>query len=389
MQVDANAPLTGITIQNLTFCGSGTLTNPNPSPVCPHVQTTCGNYTDHNTAQAMNNMPMDQPTCADLQIDNADSGTNPDNPFNNTGTYSVTIANCDLEDATGHAIVLYSTVPKKVNDVYIHDSAINSSEVTGIIVGVNGENSILNKVCDGNPNFSNDTTLHLPRNIRIEHNTFINNNTGATGMVARWVGMRNNTFTNNYINPQGGNTAGGTVFLDQCTDHAQVWSNTLTGPDILNNTSGLELWGRTIDATGNTVSHYPTEGIGASSTIDTTIQSNQTFNNGRLFSTGGILVETSGPGGPCDQIPRDSKTVNVNGNTSTGQAFGIYLRDRPGEDRATVNDLTIQGNNLGGTAILQDPLVVTPGYVGPQTTLAAVNNTHPEALAIDAVSAAI
>ncbi len=319
MQVDASQPLTGITIQNLTFCGSNTLRNSSPSPACPpRVQTTCGTWTDQASTLGA---PPPPALCVDLEVDNADTGLNPGNPFGNTGPYSVTISNCDLEDA---ALALYPTAPKKVNDVYIHHSAINSSAATGILAGVNappGEDYRNAKLCDAHPNFNNDLSVYIPRNIRLEWNTFEYNNTGSIAMApGRWVGMRNNTLTSNYIRPQVlGNDAGGSVFIDQCADTVQIYDNTLTGPSSYPQTFGLELWGRNIDIQGNTITNYPEEGISANSVYHATMTNNQTLNNDQLLtnqnlnpgfpvSTGGIVTATAGPGGACDPIPRDTQT---------------------------------------------------------------------------------
>ena len=98
MRVNAASPLTGVTIQNLAFCGSNTITGDANPLVCPSPQ-----QTDCTTA------------CADLSIDNADSGyfpVSPD-PFHYTGPYSVTITNCDFEGATGHAIRFTPAVAAK------------------------------------------------------------------------------------------------------------------------------------------------------------------------------------------------------------------------------------------------------------------------------------
>jgi len=209
MRVTAATPVTGITIQSLTFCGSNTLQNSNQSLACPaRVQTTCGTWTD---AAAQGN--PHPPLCVDLMAENADTGTNPSSPFSVSCTnppappsstgYSVTIANSDFEDATGHAIALFPTEQfgQRVNDVYIHDNWIKSSAVTGILLGSNGPTNYADrKSCDSHPNFNNDTSVSLPRNIRIEgNNTFERNNGGAIGGGARWLGLRSNHFTNNGI----------------------------------------------------------------------------------------------------------------------------------------------------------------------------------------------
>ncbi len=389
MLVDAAQPLTGITIQNLTFCGSSTLSTP-PSPCPSPAQTACGTRTQQAT-----NGEQTPPLCVDLAISHADTGGNPANPFSNTGPYSVTLLNCAFEGATGHAMALYPTIPKKVNDIYISGSAINSSEVTGILSGVNGA-WYGHRWCDLpglQPPFRDNPADFSPRNVRIEDNTFANNNTGAIGMsgAARWVGLRNNTFTNNYFNPQAGNQVGGSVFFDQCTDTVQIYRNTLTGPSTWAGTEGLELWGRNIQVGAddanqrNMISAYLSEGISANSVFDTTIKNNTTFNNGSANLTGGIQVWTAGPGGGCDPVPRDTETVAISGNTSAGQPYGVYLGDR-GRSTNTIKD-TITVDNSGVIGL--NPYVTLNGWspgLPPAPGPVQDAQLPPRALAVDAIS---
>jgi hypothetical protein len=401
IEVDAPAPSGGITIQNLTVCGSSTLT-PGASPVqCPRVLTTCGRMTAELTAHPDRTVP-DDPTlpnplfiCVDLAVNNVDTGLNPTNPdpFSYTGPYSLTIANAALEDAAGHALSLYADArpgyQKKVNDIYIHDSAVNRSEVTGILVGVEGENYADSRACDNNPNFQNDSALYAPRNIRIEgNNTFEGNLTGAVAFNAgRWLALRNNTFTNNYIQPRVGNEEGGTVFFNKCTDKVQIHDNTLTGPSTYPQTGGLELWGRNIDVRRNTISGYPTEGIGANSVYYTKIlDNNRTLNNNTnpAAPRGGILVWTSGHGSGCDPTPRDTDNVEIRGNTSTGNAYGILLGDRY-ESRNTIKNVTIAGDNiLQPPAVGLDAIVTLTGNINiePATSLGPHSNPAPRALEV-------
>jgi hypothetical protein len=394
MQVDAPQSLTGITIQNLTFCGNSTLPKPSPSTTCPApVRTTCGDWTNQASTP---NAPPPPGQCVDLQVENADTGLNPANPFSNAGPYSVTIANTDFEDATGHAITLFpnGTLGKRVKDVYMHDSAVNSSAITGILAGANGGDYRAGRVCDANPNFNNDLSVFLPRNIRIENTAFQNNNTGSVAMIARWVGLRNNTFNNNYIRPQVvGNEAGGNVFIDQCTDTVQIYNNVMTGPSTYPLTSGLELWGRNLDIQGNTITGFPNEGIGGNSVYNANIAANHAQNNGWHTAIGGILAWTSGPGGPCDAVPRDTQTVTISGNTSTGQAYGVFLGDRDSASRDTINNLVITGDNTlqPGAEVFMDPFVTLNGasIAFPITSRAPQGDqTLPRALPVQAISPA-
>lgn len=202
--------------------------------------------------------------------------------------------------------------------------------------------------------------------------------------------MRNSTFSNNYINPQAGNSAGGSVFFDQCSDTVQIYTNTLTGP-ASGSTSGLELWGRNIDVEGNAVSGYPQDGIDGNSAYNLTVtNANVVRNNGTASSNGGIVVWTAGPGGPCDQIPRDTQTVTIVGNTSSGtaQAYGVRIGDR-GVARNTIDSLTIASSNtLEPVALdaieIDNPIVTLNSYSGASPTLgASTTSVTPRALATD------
>jgi hypothetical protein len=411
MQVGSNTPLTGITIQNFLFCGSSTLSRPStPADPCPTpVPTHCGNLS----------------SCVDLAVYNAALPTAPTNPFSYTGPYAVEIANVDLEDATGHAVALYgngrgnANPVASVNDIYIHNSTVNSSAVTGILIGANssttpGLNYYDRKVCDGDSNWPNDTSVYVPRNIRIENSGFVNNNTGAIGgSLARWVGVRNNNnpgFSNNYINPQAGNQtqAGGDIFFDQCSDTVVISGNTLLGPSVAELLAGqsqqvgvhsMELWGRNITVSGNSISNYPIEAVYLASVYNATVQGNTLTNNDtiyafenkqQVYATGGIAVVTSDPGGSCNQIPRDAQTVTIIGNTSSGiaQAYGVRIGDR-GVARNTIDSLTIASSNtLEPVALdaieIDNPIVTLNSYSGATPTFgASTTSLTPRALATD------
>ncbi len=377
----ASAALTGITLENFTVCGSGTVT-PGASPVgCPRVATTCGGTQN----------------CVDLEIDNVDTGTYPANPFGYTGPYSLVIANVDLEDATGHAIDLHAanTAGKKNNDIYIHNSSINFSAVTGIL----GETDYPDKYCDGysanNSNilFADAQNLPAPRNIRIENNVFNSNNTGAMGGGAyRWLGLRNNTFTNNYTNPQAGNTQGGTVQFVGCSDTVEISSNTFTGPSYPL-TDALELYGRNMNVHDNpNVSLYGYEGIGAHSLFNSTIKNNNVHDNSKAATLGGIKLVTSFPTGPCGGVPRDTNIVAVTGNTVYNQPYGIHFNDQQALSTNSLSSVTLSGNTLTPTIVNDqvavDPTVALPGYIGlplPTASKASAPTT-PMALAVDSTS---
>ena len=416
MDVNATQSLTQVTIQNLTFCGNSNL-NPNQGSVCPTpVPTTCGANIATDTAEAIAKEPQTKGVCTDLFVHNVDTGTypysSPNVPFNPSdpsvvygGPYSLTIANCDFEDSTGDAIILFPNAglspPQKVNDVYIHDNLINASSLTGIQYGDDNENDD-RKTCDAAPTcaisstqcWANLASLSEPRNIRIENNTFVGNNTGAMGGAARWLALRKNTFTNNYIQPQAGNFAGGTVEFDACSDTIQIYDNQMTGPSPVepNVLGGLELRGRNIYVETNDISLYPWVGVGASSAINVTIDhSNYVHDNAKQYVTGGIQIETSFPGSACDETPRDSQNITVGDtggyNTVTNQSYGVVLDDAGVSSRNTIDGATITTDNvLGSVAVGIAPIVVLNGYSVPPnaaTTPIPGSPATPRALPID------
>ena len=120
--------------------------------------------------------------CTDIAVQRANTGEYQLNPFPSTSHYALTIANVDLEDSAGHALSLYEDgmSGSHINDIYIDDSAINGSGVTGILYGANVP-TYHPQLCDANPNWFNDQMVSAPRNLRIQHNMFANNNTGAMG----------------------------------------------------------------------------------------------------------------------------------------------------------------------------------------------------------------
>ncbi len=385
MQVGSNTPLTGIKIQNFLFCGSSTLVRSPSAPAdpCPTpAPTTCGGK-----------LSGSGPYCVDLSVQSANTGTNPTNPFSNSGPYSVEIASTDLEDSTGDAVLSYDSVALElnVNDIYIHNSYVNSSAVTGIAIGANGGNYFDRKVCDGDANWPNDTTVFLPRNIRIENTSFANNNTGAIGAIARWVGLRNSSFSNNYINPQGGNVAGGSVFFDQCADTVNIAGNQFSAPSVTADTQGLELWGRNITVQGgNTISEYPDAGIQLNSVYNAQILGPNTINNVATgpYYGGAVLVWTAGFPGECDQVPRNTDMVTIDNNSISGP-YAVLLGEYPNLFRtSTLGGLTIAGNTLSAPAVSIGPFVVESGYTGALNDAAGELTTTPRDFPVDAVSPA-
>ena len=376
-----SAPLKGITIQHLHFEGNLSLV-PSALRARDIVDKACNSHQGEGII-----VPPLCGGCSDLAIKNVTSSAAyiPD-PFNPpTGySYGVTINNCAFENAPGHAITIFptkiGTINQQANDIYIHDNDISTAATTGILGGVNDVLNYEDKAnCDDpdsqhprNPAFMDDPGVSVPRNVRIEHNTFYNNNGAAVAGLARWVGIRNNTFRQNYlilqndITPGGVDLAGGSIYMGQCADKAQIYHNTLQGPATWPKTGGLELWGRNLDVgssldvtQSNEITGYPNEGIAANSLLNGTIANNYIHDNNTSFvagnptlHTGGIAVWTQGTDAACAPVRRDTTNLTVTGDISTGasQAYGIHL-GHVNHSTNTVNINTVGGNVLSPIAI--------------------------------------
>jgi len=420
-------PLNRVTVQNLTVCGGlnhafdiatlNTVSFP-ASPVgCPRTTTTCGEMMFRITRSTAPNQPAANPgdfECVDVEVDNADMGlASSVNPFTYSGPYGVWFSNVDLEDSTGYALSLYANgySGKKVNDIYISGSAMNNAALSGIVAGVNGLTSsggqlpaslhsptvAEDKYCDGHAGYADDISLYYPRDIRVEGTTFSGILTGAIGAnTVRYFALRGNTFYNNYISPQGGNPAGGTVEFDGCSDQLQITNNnTFTGPQpqpispfpvVFQDTQALELYGRNFTVSGNTISNYGDEGILAASLFQGTFTGNTVQNSGTNGANqGAIEVTTSFPPPGCTGNPRDSQTVAVSNNTAVGGLYGIQLVDQLEPSRLTLDALTISANSLSPGQVGLDPAITLSGYSGPQTTSTGNYEPTPRALGLNPV----
>jgi len=413
----------GIALQDLTVCGGLDVirdihtqsdVNLGASPVgCPRQQTTpgftsgsCGDMLRRITVSKEPGAPPPPPCgvpplppcdfqCTDIEVQRADTGDYQANPFPSTSRYSLTIANVDLEDSAGHALSLFEagTPGSHINDIYIHDSAINGSAVTGILYG-NNIAKYHAQVCDTNPNWLNDQTVFAPRNLRIENNTFANNHTGAMGGgPVRWVGLRNNTFTNNYIHPQVGNEEGGTIEFDPCADKFEITGNQFYAPSVYAyNTDGLELYSRNLFIQGNTISGYPLEGIALNSVFGATVTGNVIANNATQWDrTGGIAVSTTESiTGPCGD-PRESRDVTISNNTVTGQLYGVYLSGHDLHSTATLRRfanpfaVALAGSDLTDQ-VGRGGIVVLDSYSGPTASVVPEDYFFPRTLTVRAVS---
>lgn len=250
-------PLTGVTIQNLTFCGASTQRQGDPSNPCPgtQAQTAC----------------EAQGGCdPDLFITNTAPGqswaSSPGAPFNNTGPYNVTIMNCRFEDSVdGHPIFIAPIgVGQMVNDVNINNNVISAG---GVQIGA--FNIATNygdyTQCDNwqtihGTVFADALNAGTPRNIRFDTNTFY----GTEGLVSgfgRYVGIYNNTINGYHRTTM---TGGGALEQEICSDQVKITGNTLRGnwQPGETRTSGMELYSRNLTVSDNTVSGFSEEGIG-------------------------------------------------------------------------------------------------------------------------------
>jgi hypothetical protein len=296
----------------------------------------------------------------------------------------------------------------KINDVWIHDTHVNYSAVTGIVI----DTSLVDvnkvpvreddrKVCDAWAGlhgiaWADDPSLFRPRNIRIGDNNIFNGNfQGSIAEGGRWVAVRNNTFTNNYIT-YNTKSSGGTITFDECADTIQIYGNMMTGPNTTTSQvdGGLELYGRNIYVQDNTITNYPWAGAAVASPYNLFIENNPSItNNSRNGNvTGGILIEDlNAPG--CNQRPRDTQGVTISGNTNiSGQPDGVKFGDRA---RNTIDGVSISGNSITSSQypiFINDPIVVVSGTINgnpcPGTSCAQTGTLPPDpprALTPDAV----
>ena len=397
IKVHSPGTLTGITLQNFTVCGSSNLaTTPGGPPLspmssvgCPRVPTTCQTYTESWD-------PPTGPICTDLELGNVTTGQYPSDPFASAGPYGVTINKVDFEDATGHAISMWNATPNKANDIYIHDSEVNLSAVTGILY--NSQTQYHANQC-AYAGFANDQNVFLPFNLRIEDNKFTGNRTGVMGGGARWVKLRHNVFTGNYTYPQVGNPGGGTIEFDVCSDTVHIIDNDFFGPGTFEQTDAMELYARNLDIRDNRISGYPAQGISLSSTYNPKVIHNILTNNGLWpnSESGGFAVSTA-PGtliGPCGD-PREATGLDLSGGnetSGTNQKYGLMFLDIFDESTSRVNMTTLSNNTLGGTIaqVAKRSTVVLDGYsqdgnTSQSSIVSLPREFGPRALTVLAVS---
>jgi hypothetical protein len=279
--------VTGVVIQNLTFCGGDDVAEGDPRDPCPH--------TANSPSTCQSNASLD---CIELFITST-AGVQPwavgpinssYSPFNNTGPYNITIQNDQFEDLeTGHLIfVSPNAAGEVVNDIWFTGNIISSS---GVQMGT--YNSSTNwedyTQCDNwqyqkGTVFADDETITIPRDIRFSNNTFYAN-AGAISGTDRYVQFSSNTITQWQAPSSGG---GGSIEQDVCSDQIMITGNTLTGG--FPGTSGMELYARNVtvgspNTTGgatlapNTVYGYAAEGVGLLSAYNALVNYNYVSGN--------------------------------------------------------------------------------------------------------------
>ena len=439
----------GIVVKDMTFCGGGN-TDHNTTPEgSPAVLSGAGEPCGDQQIPAPTKCDYSK-HCIDLSVDSVavdlipTSGHYPTNPFAYSGPYALELYNVDLEDAAGSALRLYASAntlgasPKKVNDIWIRYSAIHYSAITGILYGANFVRYDYS-YCDEyashhTSSFQDDPALFAPRNIRIEHNDFRYNNTGAMGGGAvRYVGLRYNTFFVNYIMPQAGNWGGGGIDFEPCADKIEISYNTITGPNSTTGpppsgyayapfaqTSGLELYGRNINIHDNTFRGHGETGIGAWSLFydpnspdhEKISQNHVLQDNGWSGANGGIEIGNSFPFPACVPVPRDAIGVTVSANDSnpidvnnsnsvltTGsatQAYGVFLQDHGPLSTGRLKGVTVTADNFQGPyplfhlrdEVFLDYFVGLYGYLGVARTNALPPKVdRPRVLPVSVTSA--
>jgi hypothetical protein len=426
-------PLTGVTIQNLTFCGGsvhrydeGNTQHPNgdPNNACPItvVQTTCEADQEAGTGgcdaelyithtgigQSWANPPTPLSPTPPIP------GANPAlAPFSNTGPYNVTIKDCQFEDAPapGHPIFIAPAGGDQGGDQIVNDVFVSHNVISAGGVQIGTYNTSTNwgdsTQCDNwsavhGTEFADDTTLDqyghhlvtLPRNIRFDNNTFWVN-AGAVSGRGRYVQINNNTINGYYWSSGGG---GGAIEQDWCSDQVMITGNTLNGNWEKGSTgpSGMELYSRNLTVSENTVSGFSNEGIGLLSVYNAMVTENHLWdNNRREEGNPEIKIATRFPwpgtchpaypalnidGTPCDAY-RDTQLITVQGNDSKSQPAGIS--QPPGKVQYGIFfDACCDGStdNITGDLVSDNSLSVTGAQVACDPHVSA--NTCPPSVQI-------
>ena len=367
------APLTGITITNLTFCGA--LANAGGS--APHLGCPASTALTAESCKA--------PNCdGDLWISNTSAATwsaPADAPFTlpcpggPPCSYHVTLTNAAFADAVhGHPIFIGPNgTGQLVNDVHITNSEFSGGNVQhGSFVQPSvwwGDHT----QCDNWPNgaFADDLSASLPpRNIRFDYNTWHSGRGGISG-IARYLTTDHNTFTGYYWP---GGDVGGTIEQEGCADKVNITNNTIDGAWTSGSVQqgGMELYGRNIYVYNNVVKNQAWGGISILSTYHARVVGNHLWNNGQAgdqFPHIGVATSypgdgTCSPGVACDAV-RDTDGPIVQNNDSSDPANGNAVQPSP----LIAKGVWLDGGSEGSTSNMIN--LVNGAISGNSMTLAA------------------
>jgi parallel beta-helix repeat protein len=273
-----------------------------------------------------------------VRIEKADINNWPANPFQNTGPYSVTMYSNSLFYGQGGSQVESmgiqvanwgsSYTPNRVDNLYFYNNYFDHSTV-GLFTKLDAYDSY--PTCDSmQPSYQDNLSSYTPRNVRIEGNTFYNVGQGALSLSdARWVGVRNNTFNNDSGVHNSGGDFGGVMFVDQCANTIQITNNTIVGAPVNSYTDGVEVYGKNITISDNTLSGLALDGIALHNAANVTIQANTIRDNNWHLYVGGIHLDNNIVGGR--QGDNITLIQNKLGNTTTtNQKYGLRMTNTPG-----------------------------------------------------------
>jgi len=283
-------------------------------------------------------------------------------------TSVIRVEHIEFEDAVGRSL---SIEAPGVKDVSIYESHFYNSALTGLLLyGPNIPNTVA--ACDATSAQVEALNWNRPRNVTLTGSLSIGNWTGAIANNSGYnFSIVGGQFISNYIDPYDG--AGGTVFYDMCSIQSSVTDASFTNEGVSTSTEALEIHGRGLKITGNTIAGYPSSGITLNSASDIEITGNQIYNNGSVGDSAnsewkagiGVMrrwsclawIANSQQTNPAECIAwaagREVKNLTVSGNSiynrpgypgKDTQTVGIRFRRPPG--RGTLNDLTDKAVNV-------------------------------------------
>ena len=352
----SSTPLSGITIQNLTFCGGFASSTANPTGNPPHLG--CSNPPSSTSALCATNCDGDliisntSPSTWTPPIQLPPAGTP---PFTSSGSYHVTITNTAFADSIrGHPIFITPfTSSQSVNDVHITNSVFSGGNVQHGSYAFPfwlGDHTQCDNWSPGA--FSDAAGPGLPPfNIVFDENTWYSGRGGISG-IARYLTINHNTFTGYYWP---GDDVGGTIEQEGCADKVNITNNTIDGNWTAGSVpqGGMELYGRNIYIDNNVVKNEAWGGISILSTYRATVTRNHLWNNGQAgdqFPHIGVATSFPGDGtcspgvSSCDAV-RDTDGPIVQNNDSKDPASGI-VQASP----TTAKGVWLDGGNEGSTS---------------------------------------